>query len=149
MSDYIHFKVWDEITFPFPNFNGCAVEVWEWISNITRPLYRACDYLSMLGLLLWNAYCAYRKKYEHKISYLHYISQRRKCHRFDAIFIISCIERKLSRSHLLVHPVTFFFQNDVISISVWVSTKENKTNFRYDACTLLVTYPMVIPTHMW
>ena len=29
----IHFEVCDEITYPFPNFNGCAVEVWEWISN--------------------------------------------------------------------------------------------------------------------
>ena len=25
--------VWDEITYPFPNFNDTAVEVWEWISN--------------------------------------------------------------------------------------------------------------------
>ena len=25
--------MWDEIIFPFPNFNGCTVEVWEWISN--------------------------------------------------------------------------------------------------------------------
>ena len=25
-------KVWDETTYPFPNFNGCPVEVWEWIS---------------------------------------------------------------------------------------------------------------------
>ena len=24
---------WGEITYPFPNFNGCTVEVWEWISN--------------------------------------------------------------------------------------------------------------------
>ena len=30
ISNYIHYKVWDEITYPFPNFN---VEVWEWISN--------------------------------------------------------------------------------------------------------------------
>ena len=22
------------ITYPFPNFNGCTVEVWEWISNV-------------------------------------------------------------------------------------------------------------------
>ena len=27
-------KVWDEITFLFPNFNGAPVEVWEWISNL-------------------------------------------------------------------------------------------------------------------
>ena len=25
-------KVYDEIVFPSPNFNGCTVEVWEWIS---------------------------------------------------------------------------------------------------------------------
>ena len=26
-------KVWDEIIYPFLNFNGCTVEVTEWISN--------------------------------------------------------------------------------------------------------------------
>ena len=26
-------KVWDEISYPFPNFNGSTVEAWEWISN--------------------------------------------------------------------------------------------------------------------
>ena len=25
----------NEITYPFPNFNGAAVEVWPWISNLT------------------------------------------------------------------------------------------------------------------
>ena len=34
INNYIpHYKVWDEITYPLPNFNGCTVEVWEWISN--------------------------------------------------------------------------------------------------------------------
>ena len=34
-SNYIHhdYKVWGEITYPFPNFNGCTIEVWEWINN--------------------------------------------------------------------------------------------------------------------
>ena len=27
-------KLWDEITYPFPNFNGATVEVWEWISTV-------------------------------------------------------------------------------------------------------------------
>ena len=27
-------EVWDEIIYPFPNFNG-TVEVWEWTSNFT------------------------------------------------------------------------------------------------------------------
>ena len=37
LINYIHYKVWDEITNPFPNFNGGAIEVWEWISNFTPP----------------------------------------------------------------------------------------------------------------
>ena len=32
---YIHYKVWAEIIHPFPNFNGCTVEVWEWINNFS------------------------------------------------------------------------------------------------------------------
>ena len=28
ISIYIHYKVWDEITYPFPNFNCCAIDVW-------------------------------------------------------------------------------------------------------------------------
>ena len=27
---------WDEITYPFSNFNGATVEVWEWINNFIR-----------------------------------------------------------------------------------------------------------------
>ena len=27
ISNDIHFNVWDEITYPFLNFNGCTVEV--------------------------------------------------------------------------------------------------------------------------
>ena len=30
---YIHYKVWNEITYPFSNFNGVTVEVCKWISN--------------------------------------------------------------------------------------------------------------------
>ena len=28
-SNYIHHKVWDDITYPFPYFNGSTVEVWK------------------------------------------------------------------------------------------------------------------------
>ena len=33
IHNYNRCKVWDEITYPFPNFNGATVEVWDWISN--------------------------------------------------------------------------------------------------------------------
>ena len=31
--NYMPSKVWDEISYPFPNFNGTTMEVWEWIIN--------------------------------------------------------------------------------------------------------------------
>ena len=31
--DYIHYKVWAKINYPFPNFNGATVDVSEWIST--------------------------------------------------------------------------------------------------------------------
>ena len=31
-------EVWSEITYPFPNFSGATVEVWEWISNFISHL---------------------------------------------------------------------------------------------------------------
>ena len=33
MINYTHYDVGDEITYPFLNFNGATVEVYEWISN--------------------------------------------------------------------------------------------------------------------
>ena len=30
---YIHYKLWGEITYPFLNFNGETIEVWELLSN--------------------------------------------------------------------------------------------------------------------
>ena len=30
--NYSHYKVWDRITCPFPNFNGATVDVWKWLS---------------------------------------------------------------------------------------------------------------------
>ena len=41
------YKVWDEITYSFLNFNGGTFEV-----KFYPTLYWACDYLSMLGLKL-------------------------------------------------------------------------------------------------
>ena len=38
MSIFIGYNVWDEIAYPFPNFNGSTVEVWEMISNFTHTL---------------------------------------------------------------------------------------------------------------
>ena len=44
-------KVWDEITYPFPNFNVATVEVWEWINNfiphfIMDVITHPCNHVS-------------------------------------------------------------------------------------------------------
>ena len=33
MIMYNKYEISDQIIYPFPNFNGAAVEVWEWMSN--------------------------------------------------------------------------------------------------------------------
>ena len=39
MDKWLHcYNVWDEIAYPFPNFNGATVEVWEVISNFIPHL---------------------------------------------------------------------------------------------------------------
>ena len=51
--------MWDEIAYPFENFNGTTIEIWEWISNlfhffngymITYPCW-ASEWLSLTAFL--------------------------------------------------------------------------------------------------
>ena len=36
ISNYAHYEVWDEITYPFLNYNGCTIDVWEWINKFVQ-----------------------------------------------------------------------------------------------------------------
>ena len=36
INNKIYHKVWDEITYQFPNLNGAVVDVWEWMSNFIQ-----------------------------------------------------------------------------------------------------------------
>ena len=33
MDNYVHYKVCNEFTYPFPNFNGAILDFWEWTSK--------------------------------------------------------------------------------------------------------------------
>ena len=50
INNHMPEKVWNEITYPSPNFNCCTV--WEWIISFIPHFYHGCNYLSMLGLKL-------------------------------------------------------------------------------------------------
>ena len=54
ISNYIHYKVWDEIAYPLPNFNGATVEVWEWIGNFMCLLSHAGIKVSKRGRNMWS-----------------------------------------------------------------------------------------------
>ena len=60
ISNSVH-NVWDENTYLFPNVNGAAVEIWEWISNftshfimdiITYPCWDSSKFILVKGSLM-------------------------------------------------------------------------------------------------
>ena len=45
-------KIWVEIAYPFPNVNGCTIEVWRWTSNFILDFtmgYRGPSCLKLLA----------------------------------------------------------------------------------------------------
>ena len=36
INNHMSSRVWDEIIYHFPNFNGFNFELWEWITNFVR-----------------------------------------------------------------------------------------------------------------
>ena len=54
ISNYTHREVWNDIAYPFPNFNGYTVEVWKWISNfIPHFIMDAITYPCVFVLLFF------------------------------------------------------------------------------------------------
>ena len=128
-------KVWDEITYAFPNFHGCTTEVWEF--DLT--LYNACNYLPMSGLKRIRGYSSspreqitqFKRKYYAETSFQH----------TNYAFITSCVcWEYLSQRQIMATNVC-----DRVSIprlrlcrydlSVWhiiefMMTSSNGNNFR-------------------
>ena len=76
INNYIHYKVWDEIIYPFPNFIGGTVEVCGWISNFI-PHFTVCVITYLCWVLIkcctwgfyigfWGAMSATLKNYTQK-----------------------------------------------------------------------------------
>ena len=63
IGNYIHNEEWDEIIYPFPNFKGTIIEVWEWINDfiplltghvITYPCWGWSQSIIVKGVSCWN-----------------------------------------------------------------------------------------------
>ena len=52
ISNYIHCKVWDEIIYPFPNFNGFHPTLY-WIWNYLSMLWSKLNHVSKRGPCVW------------------------------------------------------------------------------------------------
>ena len=48
----MQYKMWNEFNYPFPNFDGCTTEVWEWIRNRIPHFIGHVIIHAMLGLKL-------------------------------------------------------------------------------------------------
>ena len=56
ISDYVHYNVWNKISYAFSNFNVCTIEVWEWTKNywlFTSPS-ASMMFLILSGLQLFT-----------------------------------------------------------------------------------------------
>ena len=61
---YIEYDVWDEITYPFPNFNRVTVEVWLWINNLIPHMMMDVILIMHAGIehddvIKWNHFPRY------------------------------------------------------------------------------------------
>ena len=77
ISNHMPSEVWDEITYPFPNFNGCTVEVWEWVSNFVPHFV-----MDLITYPCWDwSETTFSKKEPHMISHFNSL---KPCHLFSA-----------------------------------------------------------------
>ena len=74
ISNYIQYQVWDEVTYPFPNFNGEAVEVWEWISNSIPHLDLLSKWLLIHAVIKVNPCSKWGPELCTIESHLHYVT---------------------------------------------------------------------------
>ena len=44
---FTRYKMWNENTYLFPNFNGAAVEFWQWMNSFIQHFTGMCDYLQV------------------------------------------------------------------------------------------------------
>ena len=50
ISNLTHSEVWDEITYPLPNFNGVAVDFFKWISNVQHIIMDVITHVIHAGI---------------------------------------------------------------------------------------------------
>ena len=84
ISNHMPSKMWDEITYPFPNFNGINVAVWVWIRNFNPQLVMngityPCWYNSTLIERAHGCVCITISKTVRRFSFMHTVSNNLLC----------------------------------------------------------------------
>ena len=99
ISNYIHYKVWDEITYPFRNFNGATVEVWEWMINFTLHITGHVNTFLRLKLIhisksaprstiMWVFFCFVNSRITKRFMYRNYYIWRHANTQIHTVFIL-------------------------------------------------------------
>ena len=56
MEKQLYHNVWDEITYPFPNINDIAFEVWKWITKVIDVVqfFAVIDRHELVWIYFWK-----------------------------------------------------------------------------------------------
>ena len=116
----MHNKVWDEIIYPLPNFNGATVEVWEWRSNfiphfIMDVICNPCWDWSQTMLIKGAPEVS---KIHMQLAYIHPIIYL--CNSFVLCFVVvNSLRPRQNRRHF----ADDVFKCNFLNANVWILTK--------------------------
>ena len=138
ISNHMPSKVWDEITYPFPIFNGATIEGWEWISNFISHFFNGFNYLSMSGFKL--NYVSKRSAwilFQNGSIMFSLLLVRTSCHKNRNC--VACGRKRPSHTHLksLYNPtqncqVTLDFSGSPLSIRLQEISRVTWTGIIYN-----------------
>ena len=133
-SNFVHYLVWYEITYPFLNFNGGPVEVWEWISNFFTHLSMLTSKINHVNkrgpwkkkLLDYQAHCWLQSELPIFQMFFGYVKPddifQNSPKIFAHIAALSVLELNIWFLYLGVHPCTNKVHSTLSIISALISS---------------------------
>ena len=142
INNHMPSKVWDVITYPFQNFNGCTVEVWGWLSNfishfvidaITYPYWKFIHVVTTKTKQRKTKQCAYFVGYIVGIACRKMLSQCKWGREW-----VNCVHWK--PSVILMPTLSSLEPSDVVLMTTYAAASDEKvgiiTTFEFQSCKL-------------